>query len=241
MSEQPSLLQRLARVPGTSALILTLLVLYAAEVARMGGTDISAQVATEFGANSSGHTAQQPWRLVTSAFLHFSLIHVLFNGYALWIVGGILEQTLGARRMLTLFFLFAVGGDVLGTAWWEARRAGVLPGVAGGGAYASAGASGAVCGLIAYGAIYTRRHAEARRYAGALRTWLLFIAVFSVAVPRVDAAGHLGGAIVGALGSLSVNPAPKTEAGVGWTVSTALSAALCAVAFALIAADVRLG
>lgn len=57
----------------------------------------------------------EPWRLVTSIFLHstaFPYLHIIFNGYALWILGRQLEPLIGARRFLALFLISGLGGSV---------------------------------------------------------------------------------------------------------------------------------
>ena len=60
----------------------------------------------------------EPFRFVTSALLHatggsFGLTHILFNMYALWMLGPSLEQAFGRLRFLALYVLSVVGGHVL--------------------------------------------------------------------------------------------------------------------------------
>ena len=52
-----------------------------------------------------GIGAGQYWRLFTPIFLHAGLIHIAFNGYALYIVGNVVEEELGWRRFLAIFFV----------------------------------------------------------------------------------------------------------------------------------------
>ncbi|WP_439689634.1 rhomboid family intramembrane serine protease [Curtobacterium sp. SP.BCp] len=54
----------------------------------------------------------QPWRIVTGLFVHSSIFHILFNMWALWIFGRMLENILGTWRFLALFFLSGLGGDL---------------------------------------------------------------------------------------------------------------------------------
>ena len=54
----------------------------------------------------------QYYRLLTSAFLHVSFVHILFNMVALLIVGSPVETALGRVRFLTLYVLAALGGSV---------------------------------------------------------------------------------------------------------------------------------
>src|SRR4051794_4135894 len=53
----------------------------------------------------------QYYRLITSAFLHASWLHILFNMYALFVVGPTLEAALGRARFIVLYFLSALGGS----------------------------------------------------------------------------------------------------------------------------------
>src|SRR5699024_808745 len=53
------------------------------------------------------------WRLITSAFLHTGILHILFNMYALYIFGPLLERYLGTLRFLVMYFTVALGGSVL--------------------------------------------------------------------------------------------------------------------------------
>ncbi len=58
--------------------------------------------------------ASQPWRLITSAFLHSTAFipHLLFNMYALFIFGPALERFLGRVRYLALYLMGALGGSL---------------------------------------------------------------------------------------------------------------------------------
>lgn len=53
-------------------------------------------------------SALQFWRLLTPAFLHFSLMHLLFNLLWIWVAGGLIEQKHGRGTLLSLFFLTAI-------------------------------------------------------------------------------------------------------------------------------------
>ncbi|KTR09109.1 rhomboid family intramembrane serine protease [Curtobacterium luteum] len=54
----------------------------------------------------------QPWRIVTGLFVHSSFFHILFNMWAVWIFGRMLENMLGTWRFVALFFLAGLGGDL---------------------------------------------------------------------------------------------------------------------------------
>lgn len=95
----------------------------------------------------------QPWRLVTSAFLHGSVLHLAFNMYALWLVGGFVEQLVGRTRFATIYLASAIGGHaavltsyrVFDFPDFQAAYTGTL------------GASGAVFGLFAAAFVLSRR------------------------------------------------------------------------------------
>jgi membrane associated rhomboid family serine protease len=56
----------------------------------------------------------EPWRFLTSAFEHSpgQVLHILFNMYALWILGSYLEPMLGRLRFAALYLICAIGGSV---------------------------------------------------------------------------------------------------------------------------------
>src|SRR5438067_12893472 len=51
----------------------------------------------------------QPWRLLTSAFLHVDPLHLLFNLYWLWVFGTVLESAFGSLRTMALIVVLASG------------------------------------------------------------------------------------------------------------------------------------
>jgi membrane associated rhomboid family serine protease len=83
-----------------------------------------------------------PWQLVTYAFLHGSMLHLLFNMFALYMFGGAIEQVFGSRRYLAYYAVCVV----------SAALAQLLVAKMMGGFYPTVGASGGVFGLLlAYG------------------------------------------------------------------------------------------
>jgi membrane associated rhomboid family serine protease len=128
-------------------------------------------------------TASEPWRMITSAFMHSptSVLHILFNMFSLFIFGPIIENLVGRGRFIALYLLAALGGSV-----------GVLllsPGSV------VVGASGAIFGLL--GAFFV-----IQRRLGGNSTQLLIVVglnlVLGFVVPGVAWQAHLGGLIVGA-------------------------------------------
>jgi len=129
------------------------------------------------------HVADGEWyRLITSMFLHFGILHIAFNMWALLVIGTPLEQMLGRLRYVLLYFLSGIGGGLLSMALGPINET-------------AAGASGAVFGL--FGAFYVitrRRGMETGPILGLIAINLVFSFTFS----GIDWRGHVGGLIVGA-------------------------------------------
>ncbi|MEQ6885931.1 rhomboid family intramembrane serine protease [Salicola sp. Rm-C-2C1-2] len=54
----------------------------------------------------------QLWRLLTPDLLHFSLMHLIFNGVMLWFLGSQIEAMDGRRHMVTLVLVTSLGGNI---------------------------------------------------------------------------------------------------------------------------------
>jgi len=131
----------------------------------------------------------EPYRFLTTAFLHSpsSIFHILFNMYALWIVGPFLENALGRARYIALYLVSAVAGSVgvllfaspVTDAWFTG----------------AVGASGAVFGL--FGAVLV----VLRRLGRSAQSFLMIIGlnlVIGFVVPGIAWQAHVGGLVVGA-------------------------------------------
>jgi membrane associated rhomboid family serine protease len=127
------------------------------------------------------------WRLLTAAFLHASILHILFNMYALALFGPMLEQALGYVRFLALYFTTAIASSV--TVYWLSPVD-----------QPTLGASGAIFGLFgASFAVLMKRGADVSPLV-----MLLAVNLFiTFAVPNISWQGHLGGLVCGlALGAV---------------------------------------
>lgn len=158
------------------------------------------------------------YRLLTAMFLHFGVLHILFNMLALYYVGVPLERSLGRLRLLGLYLLAGLGGSV----------ASFLFGPLGA---QSAGASGAVFGLFGAFFVVSRRLGGE---TGPIVTLIVVNLVLSVAVPGIDLRGHLGGLVTGALlaAILAYVPGGRWRSAsqvVGFTAVAVLLAALTVV------------
>jgi membrane associated rhomboid family serine protease len=124
------------------------------------------------------------WRLVTSGFLHIGFIHILFNMLMLWWFGSALEEFLGRGRYLALYFISMLAG-----------AAGAL--LLTGPFDSTAGASGAVYGILGAGIVLERRGINI--FGGIALMIVAFNLVMTVTLNNVSLGGHLGGLIGGML------------------------------------------
>jgi membrane associated rhomboid family serine protease len=135
----------------------------------------------------------EPWRFLTSAFEHApgQVLHILFNMYALWILGSYLEPMLGRLRFAALYLICAIGGSV-GYLWLTSPQFDVASG-----SYfwsPVVGASGAVFGL--FGALLVlNRHLG--RSSGPIIGVIVINAVIGFVVPGIAWQAHLGGLLTG--------------------------------------------
>lgn len=189
--------QLLKTAPVTTLLLISFIGLFVIQV--LSGADAnnpSTEMLIKWGANVLPFTmGDEPWRLVSSAFLHIGLMHLLFNGFAMYFFGQIAEPMFGSAKFLALFLLAAIGGNLLNSyVTWQ----GILEG--NGQAGLSAGASGGIMGIGAALLVAAFFKISVNGLMLNLRS-LLFIMginlVYGFAVPGIDNAGHIGGAVTG--------------------------------------------
>ena len=146
------------------------------------------------------------YRLVTSGFLHYGIIHLGFNMYLLYLLGQMLEPTLGRVRFALVYFASLLGGS-----------AGVLllePDAL------TAGASGAVFGLmgLAFVGSYLHGANPLNTSIGTLLMMNLFLTF--MLRDRISVGGHLGGAVAGAVCAVFVM-APRHKGVPKWATYAA--------------------
>jgi membrane associated rhomboid family serine protease len=135
------------------------------------------------------------YRLITAMFLHYGVLHLLMNMYALWILGRDLERVLGPLRFTGLYLLAGLGGNVAAYLFSSPDTA-------------TAGASTAVFGLMA--AIFVVLKRLNQSVAPILPIIVINI-VFTLVVASISVAGHLGGLAVGAIVAAILAYAPKNR------------------------------
>jgi len=178
------------------------------------------------------------WRLITAAFLHLGALHILFNMYALWLFGPIMEQMYGHVEFAVIYVLCALGGNVL-----TILAAPDQPAL---------GASGAIFGLFGLAFVVSRRRhlllgPEARAMLSRVGTLLVLNVIITFSVPNISWTGHLGGLAVGAVIGLLLAPVNVPTLGGMWRapdgslLARRISPALRASTYLLVAAVLVFG
>jgi membrane associated rhomboid family serine protease len=160
------------------------------------------------------------WRLMTSAFLHASPIHILFNMLMLWWFGAPLEAMLGRARFIGIYFVSILAG--------AAGALLVSP------TSAVVGASGAVFGILGAGLILERNRIQV--FGGSALLVVGFNLVLSFILSYVSLGGHLGGLAGGAAAMLALTQFGRRHAVYGRadaaTVAGLVGVAVISVAIA---------
>ena len=132
------------------------------------------------------------WRLITAGFLHGGIFHLIFNMYALYIIGTQIENFAGKWKFLAIYFCSMLTASLMSCV--------INPNSV------SVGASGAIFGLLG-ALVYFGYHY--RLYLGSvLRNQIIPLILFNLLlgfmVSGIDNAAHLGGLIGGLLISMAL-------------------------------------
>ncbi len=212
---------------GTMVIIGVCVVVFLAELAQgVSISGISGSSLVADGALFGPAVAEgEWWRLVTSSFLHASLIHVGFNMYLLWLLGSALEGYAGTDRFLAVWFTAVL---------WGAAGALVLSPNA-----ITVGASGGVFGLMA--AIFLL---ERQRGMGLMQSQVGILLLLNLGItfvlPGISIGGHLGGIVGGAAAAFVLSGFGKGSIAYGQitpmiaTSMAVLTAGAIAVSFAAV-------
>lgn len=155
------------------------------------------------------------YRLLTSAFMHYGILHILFNMYALYVLGPPLEEHLGRVRFASLYGLSALGGSVVVYLFSPLSAA-------------TAGASGAIFGLFGATLVAAKRLNLDVRWLVAL---IVVNLVITFTLPDISWQGHMGGLITGAAVAAAYVYPPESRRTL---IQVSFSIALLAVFAALI-------
>ncbi len=142
----------------------------------------------------------QYWRLLTSLFLHYGPVHLLFNIYALYILGPALERSIGELRFIACYLLSGIGSG-LGVVLLH--TIGLTP------PQDVVGASGCIMGVVGAwaGFLLRYRHAPlARRRLQNIVFIVVIQTVFDLTTPQISMAAHMCGLITGLVLGLILTP-----------------------------------
>jgi rhomboid protease GluP len=168
------------------------------------------------------------WRWLSAAFIHVHLLHLLMNMWVLAQIGVLSEKAIGRGLFAASYVVTGVSGNALSMmlAAWRGREG------------ISAGASGAIMGLIGVATAFAWLTGQ-RRIARTLALNILFVLAVGISfsarnVVAVDNAAHVGGLVLGVL--IGVARARVSRPTPRWLDGLLIggSAALTAVAFAVV-------
>jgi len=186
----PAARVRVARARGDVAIATTVLVVvnvlvFLVEMAQ--GVTVrglgDAQVVQDGGLYAAAVADGEWYRMVTAGFLHAGLIHIAFNMWLLWVLGGALERYAGAARMLLIYFAAIL--------WGSAGALLVNPDSL------TIGASGGVFGLMAALFLLERQRGVAL-LGSSVGGLLLLNLIITFVLPGISVGGHIGGILGGA-------------------------------------------
>lgn len=173
---------------GTLALIGLCVVMFLLQGAALGSQSTGALVSA--GALRGVDIANGDYRgLVLAMFLHGSILHLVFNMWALWVLGPVLELRYGTPRFLALYFVSGLWGAAGALALTDASTPVV-------------GASGAIFGLMA-GAFVVERRLRIPLLSG-VGAWILLNLVMTFMIPNISVGGHIGGLLGGAVATIAI-------------------------------------
>src|SRR5687768_1757185 len=186
-----------SRWSATVLLIIAVTVCFALQVIASFYFNAGNWIAEHIALSTDGLREGFIWQLLSFQFLHAGLMHLLFNLLTLWFFGRPVEERIGSRSFLKLYFISGAAGGLLqaGLGWLPGDHFGHI----------TYGASAGICGLISAFALI-EPHAE-------IRVWFILpikakhllwigggIALFFTLVPSgggVAHAAHLGGYLAG--------------------------------------------
>ncbi len=172
----------------------------------LAGGSMNEPTLLAFGVKDNAEIARgQWWRFVTPIFIHIGLLHILFNSYALWIVGPQVEKLYGPARFVILYVLTGIAG-VWGSYYYHPQ-------------IVSAGASGAIFGLFGVLLIFGIRYRNSIPpfFKRAVGTGVLPVIALNLIIGFtlsgiVDNAAHISGLLAGvALAAVVPFQRPREE------------------------------
>jgi membrane associated rhomboid family serine protease len=177
-----------------------------------GGDSLLAKAALNGPAVANGDW----YRIITSGFMHYGFLHLLFNMYALYILGSMIEPAIGKVRFLLIYVVSLITGS-LGALLLDPNAL-------------TAGASGAVFGLMG-AAVLVLRNRGINPWQSGIAIWLFLNLAITFTVSSISVGGHIGGLIGGAVAGWVVVELPDIVRMPRWGAD-AVAAVIGLVAFA---------
>jgi membrane associated rhomboid family serine protease len=172
-----------------------------------------------FGFNGTGQqigvAAGEPYRLVTTAFLHAGVLHLGFNMVALYFLGLLLEPAIGTWRFLGLYAVSVLCGS-FGALLLDPNALTV-------------GASGGIFGLMS-GAFLIARHRGLDQLASQIGFFVILNIVFTLSNTHISLGAHLGGLIGGAVAGFLLTRLEKRRVPNRGAIEAACFVAICVIA-----------
>ena len=215
-----------ARPIVTQVLIAINVVVYVVGLGLHGANDLTRQgglvgEGTFDGVNVVGVAAGEWYRIVTSGFLHADFLHLAFNMFMLWVLGSMLEPSMGKWPFLATYFMSLIAGSL-----------GVLildPNIV------TVGASGAVFGLMGAAIVGQKANGISPWQTGIGGLLVINLAI-TFLVPGISIGVHVGGLLGGmAAGFILLvlrRSLPSEAAAVGLCVALTAAMAFACVAVA---------
>ncbi len=149
-----------------------------------GGGGLGSTLLTDGSVSRPAVDSGEYWRILTAGFLHTGFIHLLFNMFGLYILGGLLEPAIGRLRFGVIYFVSLLAGS-FGALLLEPTAPTV-------------GASGAIFGLMG-AAVVVMRNRGVNPMESGLGLWIGLNLLITFTIPNISIGGHIGGLVGGAV------------------------------------------
>jgi membrane associated rhomboid family serine protease len=158
------------------------------------------------------------YRIVTAGFLHAGPLHLLFNMFALYVLGTLLEPAIGMPRFCGIYLAGLLAGSFGALLLSPDQN--------------TVGASGAIFGLFGAAFLIARRR-QLENLASQIGLWLVLNLVFTLSIPGISIGGHLGGLVGGTLAAFVITAGERRVGGrAAVPIEVAGILAICAVSVA---------
>lgn len=188
----PKIIQESTSIPYITYGLLAINIIFFIYMEKLGGTTNILNL-VKFGAIDyySFFTKGEYYRIITSMFIHIGALHLLYNMFSLFIFGTRIERYMKKWEYILLYGLSGISGGLLSITVDLVNQRPVI----------SAGASGAIYGLIGAILVYSRVY---KKYIGGLNSYTILIMfivgiAFGTMNSGISNLAHLGGFIGGAL------------------------------------------